>query len=209
VLQQGEIIPVGDTRARKVDVRIVSATNRDLNAEVAKQAFRQDLFYRLAVFPITLPPLRERRDDLPLLVERLLRKHAERHQSALRGIDPRAVDALQRHDWPGNVRELENVLERAVALTRNGEVISIAHFPPKLRGADADRQAPAAVAPGSADPGAAGAGLREARAAFEVDFIRRALAAHNRNVSHTARALGLSRVMLQKKMKDYGLREEQ
>jgi len=209
VLQQGEIIPVGDTRARKVDVRIISATNRDLNAEVAKQAFRQDLFYRLAVFPITLPPLRERRDDLPLLVERLLRKHAERHQSELRGIDPGAVDALQRHDWPGNVRELENVLERAVALTRTGEMISIAHFPPKLRGADGDRPAGAALAPARADPGAAGAGLREARAAFEVDFIRRALAAHNRNVSHTARALGLSRVMLQKKMKDYGLREEQ
>ena len=103
------------------------------------------------------------------------------------------------------MRELENVLERAVALARHGELITTAHFPPRLRGVDAERP-PAATA---ASPAAApDAGLREARAAFEADYIRRMLAAHNRNVSHTARALGLSRVMLQKKMKEYGLREE-
>ena len=208
VLQSGEIVPVGDTRPRKVDVRVVSATNRDLQAEVTRQAFRQDLYYRLAVFPIQLPPLRERRDDIPVLVDRLLHKHSERHQADLRGIDPAAVDALQRYDWPGNVRELENVLERAVALARATGVITTAHFPAKLRGIDGhhDAAAPAESPP----PGAVVAvtPLRQARADFEADYIRRVLTANSRNVSRTARALGLSRVMLQKKMKEYGLREE-
>ncbi|MBX3025775.1 sigma 54-interacting transcriptional regulator [bacterium] len=207
VLQQGEIVPVGDTRPRKVDVRVVSATNRDLQAEVGRQAFRQDLYYRLAVFPITLPPLRQRREDIPVLVDRLLKKHADRHHTELRGVDPAAVDALQRYDWPGNVRELENVLERAVALARSNGVITTAYFPPKLRGSDVDRHAatPAdlpATGPAPMTP------LRQARAEFEADYIRRVLQANNRNVSRSARALGLSRVMLQKKMKEYGLREE-
>ncbi|MDX2169718.1 MAG: sigma 54-interacting transcriptional regulator [Deltaproteobacteria bacterium] len=211
VLQQSEVVPVGETRPRKVDVRVVSATNRDLQAEVARQAFRQDLYYRLAVFPIELPPLRERRDDVPLLVDRLLRAAAERHQREVPGIDPTALDALQRYEWPGNVRELENVLERAIALSRPGELISAVHFPAHLRDGAAPRpaaSAAAAVAPAAAitDNGP-GAGLRAARAQFEADYIRQMLAANNRNVSRTARALGLSRVMLQKKMKEYGLRD--
>ena len=209
VLQQGEIIPVGDTRSRKVDVRVISATNRELQAEVSRQAFRQDLYYRLAVFPIQLPSLRERRDDIPVLVDSLLRKHAERFQVDLQGIDPAAVDALQRYDWPGNVRELENVLERAVALARSSGIVTVAHFPAKLRGTEAG-QAPAPVAgvPQGDGPGAAVTPLRQARAGFEADYIRRVLALNGRNVSRTARVLGLSRVMLQKKMKEYGLREE-
>jgi transcriptional regulator with PAS, ATPase and Fis domain len=206
VLQQGEVIPVGDTRARKVDVRVISATNRDLNAEVAKQAFRQDLYYRLAVFPIPLPPLRQRRDDIPLLVERLLKGVATRHQAQVNGIERPAIDLLQRYDWPGNVRELENVLERAVALARNGEMIGAAHLPTAVRG---NEEEIAAVSPAAAADTAAAEQLplRQARAEFEAQFIRKALQRHNRNVSRTARALGLSRVMLQKKMKEYGLRE--
>jgi len=211
VLQQGEIIPVGDTRARKVDVRVISATNRNLEAEVAKQTFRQDLYYRLAVFPIELPPLRQRREDIPLLVERLLRAVAKRHQSEISGIDRAAVELLQRYDWPGNVRELENVLERAVALARTGETIGPDHLPVAVRGRDAEPPATPAVVPG--DGPAANAlpadtrPLRQARAAFEADYIRQMLSQHGRNVSRTARALGLSRVMLQKKMKEYGLRD--
>jgi len=210
VLQQGEIIPVGDTRARKVDVRVISATNRDLNAEVVKQAFRQDLYYRLAVFPIPLPPLRQRREDVPLLVERLLRGIGTRHQVEINGIDRAAVDLLQRYDWPGNVRELENVLERAVALSRPGETIGAAHLPVTVRGRDGDAPASSHAAPGEAPASAAGPSppLRQARAEFEAEYIRKVLTEHNRNVSRTARALGLSRVMLQKKMKEYGLREQ-
>ena len=209
VLQQGEIIPVGDTRSRKVDVRVISATNRELQAEVSRQAFRQDLYYRLAVFPIQLPSLRERRDDIPVLVDSLLRKHAERFQVDLQGIDPAAVDALQRYDWPGNVRELENVLERAVALARSSGIVTVAHFPAKLRGAEAGQApAPASGAPEADGSSAAVTPLRQARAGFEADYIRRVLALNGRNVSRTARVLGLSRVMLQKKMKEYGLRDE-
>jgi Nif-specific regulatory protein len=209
VLQQGEIIPVGDTRPRKVDVRIVSATNRDLAAEVAKKTFREDLYYRLAVFPIQLPPLRSRREDIPLLVERLLKNAAQRHQTEVGGIDAGALELLQRYDWPGNVRELENVLERAVALARRGETISPAHLSPKLVGANGDRGAAAPASASSPAPGAPLTPLRQARAQFEADYIRKALAANSRNVSRTARALGLSRVMLQKKMKEYGLRQPQ
>jgi len=210
VLQQGEIIPVGDTHPRKVDARVISATNRDLNAEVAKQAFRQDLYYRLAVFPIQLPPLRARREDIPLLVERLLKSVAARHQTEINGIERGAVDLLQRYDWPGNVRELENVLERAVALARAGETIGPAHLPASVRGPDHEPLPASAAAPDAQpaqEPAAAGLPLRQARAEFEADYIRKMLAAHNRNVSHTARALGLSRVMLQKKMKEYRLRD--
>jgi len=211
VLQQGEIIPVGDTRARKVDVRVISATNRDLNAEVAKQTFRQDLYYRLAVFPIQLPPLRQRRDDIPLLVERLLKTVAARHQVEINGIDRAAVELLQRYDWPGNVRELENVLERAVALARAGEIIGPAHLPAAVRGRDPEPPPAGAAgpsAPAAAEtPAADSLPLRQARAEFEAAYIRKMLTANNRNVSRTARALGLSRVMLQKKMKEYGLRD--
>jgi Nif-specific regulatory protein len=208
VLQQGEIIPVGDTRARKVDVRVISATNRDLNAEVGKQTFRQDLYYRLAVFPIPLPPLRARRDDIPLLVDRLLKGVATRHQTQINGIDRAAVELLQRHAWPGNVRELENVLERAVVLAHAGETIGPAHLPAAVRGSEV---AMPAAAPSPAGPDAVGPTndrpLRQARAEFEAQFIRQALSEHGRNVSRTARALGLSRVMLQKKMKEYRLRD--
>jgi Nif-specific regulatory protein len=206
VLQQGEITPVGDTRSRKVDVRVISATNRDLSAEVEKQAFRQDLYYRLAVFPIQLPPLRQRREDVPLLVERLLKRAAERQQTEIAGMNAAALELLQRYDWPGNVRELENVIERAVALARSGDTIGPEHLSAKLRGANGEHIA-AAAAPALAAAGAALTPLRQARAAFEADYIRKALAANSRNVSRTARALGLSRVMLQKKMKEYGLRE--
>jgi transcriptional regulator with GAF, ATPase, and Fis domain len=211
VLQQGEIIPVGDTRSRKVDVRVISATNRDLEAEVVKQSFRQDLYYRLAVFPIELPPLRQRREDIPLLVERLLRTVAARHQSDISGIDRAAVELLQRYDWPGNVRELENVLERAVALARAGETIGPDHLPVAVRGRDVEPPAARTAAPAGAPAAVASKAdtvpLRQARAEFEAEYIRKVLSQHGRNVSRTARALGLSRVMLQKKMKEYGLRQ--
>ncbi len=211
VLQQGEVIPVGDTRARKVDVRVISATNRDLNAEVAKQTFRQDLYYRLAVFPIQLPALRARRDDIPLLVDRLLKTVTTRHQKEINGIDRAAVELLQHYDWPGNVRELENVLERAVALSQAGETIGRAHLPASVRGRDVEPPATGAAVPSAASAAAATPAdslpLRQARAEFEAGYIRKVLTEHNRNVSHTARALGLSRVMLQKKMKEYGLRD--
>jgi transcriptional regulator with GAF, ATPase, and Fis domain len=122
VLQEREIERVGDTRSRPVDVRIVAATNRDLNREVAEGRFRQDLFYRLSVFPINNPPLRERRDDLPVLAEHFIKSAAERFHRRPPRLTEAAVRMLHAHDWPGNVRELQNVLERAVIFSQGGPI---------------------------------------------------------------------------------------
>jgi Nif-specific regulatory protein len=199
VLEDGAVTPVGDTRPRRVDVRAVAATNRDLAAEVAAGRFRSDLYYRLAAFPIRLPPLRERPEDIPLLADHMLAAAAVRHGKRVAGIAPEAVELLLAFPWPGNVRELQNEMERAVALACEGEPITPGHLSGKLRGGDATARP---VGPPADRTGP----LRPARAAFEARYIREALRQHGGNVSHAARALGLSRVMLQKKMKDYGLR---
>ena len=118
VLQEREFEPLGSERTQKVDVRVIAATNRDLRQMVADGRFQEDLFYRLNVIPIHIPPLRERRDDIPVLVEHFIAKHAQRAGKRIDGIEPRrASQALQSADWPGNVRELENTIERAVVLS--------------------------------------------------------------------------------------------
>jgi two-component system response regulator HupR/HoxA len=121
VLQEGEVTAVGDTRPRKVDVRVLSSTNRDLKAAVKARAFREDLYYRLAAFPIHLPLLRERREDIALLASRFLEAAAARHHKRISGLDPEALELLALWNWPGNVRELQNEVERAVALARDGD----------------------------------------------------------------------------------------
>jgi transcriptional regulator with GAF, ATPase, and Fis domain len=127
VLQEREFERVGGERPVHVDVRVIAATNRDLEAAVANGEFRQDLFYRLHVFPIEAPPLRERKDDIPLLVEYFVQRYANRAGKYIRSIDKKALDLLQRHDWPGNVRELQNVIERSVILSA-GELLSVDEF---------------------------------------------------------------------------------
>jgi Nif-specific regulatory protein len=223
VLQENEVTPVGDTRSVKVDVRVISATNRDLKAALAARAFREDLYYRLAVFPIRIPPLRERREDIPFLAARFLEAAAERHHKKLRGLDAAVVDLLSSYDWPGNVRELQNEIERAVALVAGGENVTVEHLSAKLRDAGTPRTAVSVSQPARASRGAArvatpddhgpcqmkgplAASLPEARAAFEAQYISEVLHRHDGNVSRAAAALGVSRVALQKKMKRYGLR---
>ncbi len=117
VLQEREFEPLGAERTERVDVRVIAATNRDLRQMVADGRFQEDLFYRLNVIPIELPPLRERRDDIPALVEHFVKKHAQRIGRRIERIDDGALAALQQYDWPGNVRELENAIERAVVLS--------------------------------------------------------------------------------------------
>jgi DNA-binding NtrC family response regulator len=117
VLQEREFEPLGSERSQKVDVRVIAATNRDLRQLVSDGKFQEDLYYRLNVIPIALPPLRDRRDDIPMLVEHFIRKHAQRQGKRITGIQDAAMKALQQYDWPGNVRELENALERATVLS--------------------------------------------------------------------------------------------
>jgi transcriptional regulator with GAF, ATPase, and Fis domain len=117
VLQEREFEPLGAERTQQVDVRVIAATNRDLRKMVAAGQFHEDLFYRLSVIPIEIPPLRERREDIPLLVEHFLRKHAQRAGRRVEGVAPGLVETLQETDWPGNIRELENAIERAVVLS--------------------------------------------------------------------------------------------
>jgi DNA-binding NtrC family response regulator len=117
VLQEREFEPLGSERSQKVDVRVIAATNRDLRAMVADGRFQEDLYYRLNVIPIPIPPLRERRDDIPVLVDHFIQKHAQRAGKRIDGMEPHVLEALQAADWPGNVRELENTVERAVVLS--------------------------------------------------------------------------------------------
>ena len=218
-LQENEVTPIGDTRPIKVDVRVISATNRDLQAALSAKTFREDLYYRLAVFPIRLPPLRERREDIPLLATRFLEIAAEGHHKTLHGLAPGVVELLTAAPWPGNVRELQNEMERAAALAANDEMVGVQHLSPGLRMAGARSPATSArstapsieqssaAAPGSAFiAGSGGASLAEVRAAAERQYITEVLGNHRGNVSHAAAALGVSRVALQKKMKRYGLR---
>ena len=199
VLQEGEVTRVGDQRPRKVDVRVISATNRTLSEEVAARRFREDLYYRVAAFPIHLP-LRERRFDISMLADRFLSGAAERNRRRIQGIEPEVVARLTAFGWPGNVRELQNEIERAVALAQDGERIGLAHLSPKLRLDEHPAPADAVLLDETLTD------LRQARATFEARHIRRVLAMHGGNVTRTAAALGLSRAMLQNKMKELGLR---
>ncbi len=186
VLETGEVERVGASRARKIDVRILSATNADLAEEVAAGRFREDLLFRLNTIEIRLPPLRERREDIRLLAEHFLRRYATRYRKALVGFESEALEALEAHAWPGNVRELDHTLERA-ALMAQGTSVRAADLGLRL---------------------AAGAGPRlEDLPLEEVErlLIRKALERHDGNVSHAAKALGLSRSALYRRLQHYGL----
>jgi len=228
VLQEGEIMPVGTTRVRKVDVRVLAATNLNLRSAVDRGTFRADLFYRISAFPIVVPSLRQRHTDIPLLADRFLTEAAERHRKKVLGIEPDAFAALSAYDWPGNIRQLRNEIERAVALTPDGKTILASVLSTEVgscgRGGARPQSQAAAPPAGTSTSGPAdgaeqasnddagdgratgSADLRGARAAFEARFIADQLRRNNGNVSRTAEALGISRVMLQKKMKEYGLR---
>ncbi|MBM3219203.1 MAG: hypothetical protein FJZ38_11085 [Candidatus Rokubacteria bacterium] len=135
VLQEGEVRRVGATATHKVNVRVIAATNADLEQEIRAGRFRQDLYYRLNVFPIRLPPLRERPEDIPTLAEYFLRTFRERARRAVPGITPEALRCLRAYPFPGNVRELENEIERAVALADDGRPLDVAHLSERLHGA--------------------------------------------------------------------------
>jgi len=194
-LQEEEVRPVGESKPRRVDVRVLAATARDLEADVAEGRFRQDLFYRLNVVRVRVPPLRERREDIPLLVDHFLAHFRDTLGRPVRGMSDEALDTLVAYPWPGNVRELENVIERAMILA-SGDRITLRELPANVV-SDAATSAPA--------PGAADFTLRRARRAAEVEAIRRALAATDGNRTHAARLLEISHRALLYKIKEYGL----
>jgi transcriptional regulator with GAF, ATPase, and Fis domain len=206
VLQDGEIMSVGDTKPERVDVRVFSATNRDLRASVAAGTFRADLYYRLAAFPIRLPPLRVRRRDIPLLADRFLSLSGARHHKEIRGFDPAVLELFEHYAWPGNIRELQNEIERAIVLTPSGESIKPEQLSAEVRAGAEPVAAPSleTVLPDGNEKEAPT--LRKARSGFEARFIADVLARNGGNVSHSAEMLGLSRIQLQRKMKEYGLR---
>ena len=194
VLQEREITRVGGEEVIRVDVRVIAATNRDLLREIEAGRFRTDLFYRLNVVTLHVPPLRERRDDIPLLAEHFLRGFAEKNRKDVRGFTPQAMDRLLRYDWPGNVRELMNTVERGVVMTRS-PFIDEGELTPILL----DRQA----AGGPASPtGAAGESSLEA---LEKATILKTLEQTGGNKSEAARRLGITRRTLHQKLKKYGV----
>jgi len=201
-LQEKIVEPLGSVKAVETDVRILAATNRDLTADVAAGRFREDLYYRLAVLEIRIPPLRERAGDLPLLAGHLLRKLGAKNHKEIRSIAPAFVEALSRHQWPGNVRELENVLERALILTRS-DTLGPELLPPQIAGlVSGSGQAGAQISGEAADLSAGLPGVMEDA---EREALKRALDASGGHREKTADALGISRRTLQYKLKKYGL----
>jgi len=185
-LETGVFERVGSSKTRRVDVRVFSATNADLAAQVADGRFRQDLLFRLNTIELRLPPLRDRREDIPLLAAHFLRQHAEHYRKPLTAFDEGAIKALLAHAWPGNVRELDHAVERAVLMAQ-GETIRAADL-----GLRAGREGPPRLEEMSLED-------------VEALLIKKALARFNGNVSHAANALGLSRSALYRRLQRYGL----
>jgi DNA-binding NtrC family response regulator len=194
VLQERVLQRVGGTRSIELNVRVISASNRDLATMVEDKSFRQDLFYRLVVFPIELPPLRDRREDIPLLVEHFLDKHARDAGKHIARVDPRAMEALVNHGWPGNVRELENVVHRSL-LVAAGMDLAPDDLPAGLTAGQSPVEAVVEAGPMS---------LEE----MERATIVRALEHNQNNLSDVARQLGIGRSTLYRKLEQYGLREK-
>jgi transcriptional regulator with GAF, ATPase, and Fis domain len=195
VLQEGTIRALGSTRERQVDVRIICATNRDLASEVEKGRFRQDLFYRLMVFPIRLPPLRERREDIPLLAEHFLQRYRQEFRQECPGFAQEALDALCAYQWPGNIRELENEVQRLVIQTEPGAWIEVSDLSPRLRKVEGTL---ARIAPKKGT-------LKEMIEQVERWLLAEALRENDNNKTRTAQALGITREGLHKKLSKFGM----
>jgi transcriptional regulator with PAS, ATPase and Fis domain len=194
VLQEKEFIRVGSTTTIKTDVRLVAATNRDIEKEVKEGRFREDLFYRLNVIQIHLPPLRERRDDIPLLLQHFLEKHRLSDAQSLPTISEDCANRLVRHDWPGNVRELENVIERAVALCQD-ETIDLCDLPSTIQEGGTPMISKAG--------GYSHLSLQEARELFEQAYINEVLTKTNGNITHASKMAGIAWQNFHQKLKKY------
>ncbi|MCE9600983.1 MAG: sigma-54 dependent transcriptional regulator [Gemmatimonadetes bacterium] len=201
VLQEGEVTRIGGQRTRKIDVRVLAATNKRLEEEIHAGRFREDLFYRLNVVPIVVPPLRERREDIPMLVQHFVQMLATEGSAPLKSVEPAALERLSSHDWPGNIRELRNTVERLLILARG----------PRVTAEDVDRLVGARASEGHAGLG----GLEQYetyeqfKLAAERAFLLVKLRQFDWNVAETARVLDMPRSNLYKKIERHGLAREQ
>ena len=184
-------MPVGSTRSIEVNVRIVTATNKDLNKEVEAGRFREDLFYRINVFPLNLPPLCERTGDIDLLVEYFIDRFNSKLDKSIEGVEPAAMERLRAYKWPGNIRELQNEVERAVLLSDDAQKLSAEALSERVSGMI---ELPVEIGP-----------LKETMSRLEERYIIRALKQHNNNRTHTAKTLGISRQALTTKLHKYGI----
>lgn len=194
VLQENEFEPLGSSDTIKVNTRVIAATNKNLKEEIQKGKFREDLYYRLNVVHINIAPLRERKDDIPLLVDFFLKKYAEKNNRLLKGYNPKAMDLIMRYQWPGNVRELENLIERSVIMSR-GDILTPKELTETIRAMDQEE-------PKHKIDMTHGMSLKE----MEKQMILKTLEDTNGNRTHAAEILGISRRTLQLKLKEYGVR---
>ncbi len=191
-LEEEEIQRIGGTRLIRLDVRVIAATNKDLEAEIAKSKFRQDLFYRLNVIPITVPPLRDREEDIPLLVQHFVEQFCQENGKPIKHVSPEAISALQNHDWPGNVRELRNIVERLIIMVESDtigatNVMSAVHVDQQRVYRESSKS------------------LRDMIEEYEKKLILMELEANDGNVSQTARKLNIDRANLYRKLRTWGI----
>jgi two-component system, NtrC family, nitrogen regulation response regulator NtrX len=205
ILQEQQFERVGGSRTLKVDVRVIAASNKNLQGEIREGKFREDLFYRLNVFPLTVPPLRSRIEDLPLFVREFVAALSREQNFKPIQFTPAAISALQQYPWPGNVRELRNFVERMLIMY-SGQEVDLHRLPPELRpeGLDGpgDEREPGFL------PGSASAGFKQARAAFEKQYLESKLAECMGSMTKLAESVGLERSYLYRKLKAYGIQTE-
>ncbi|MEM7435211.1 MAG: sigma-54 dependent transcriptional regulator [Myxococcota bacterium] len=205
-IQEQQFERVGGIKTISVDARLIAATNRDLKARIAEGLFREDLYYRLNVVHVDLPPLRERPSDIPLLIDHFVQRFNDKLKREVTGFDEDATRRLLNYEWPGNIRELENVVERCMIFTDSGQVNSDS-LAPDVRDARDTNPLAARIDPARGESGLKEV-VREATVKVEREFIARALEQTGGNVTHTARLLKISRKSLQNKMKELGLRND-
>jgi len=221
VLQEQEVERLGSARTIKVDVRVIAATNKNLEEAIDRGEFREDLYFRLNVIPIVVPPLRERRDDIPRLVQHFAKRTAEEHNLKPKRFEASAMDALSRYRWRGNIRELRNTVERLMIMTP-GEAVRVEDLPADVRNNDTSARPAAVAVAGPASPDAASAGavpkvetqpagagtLREFKDASERAYLVQKLRENNWNISKTAEIIDTPRSNLYKKLEQYGIKQE-
>ncbi|HEX9021770.1 MAG TPA: sigma-54 dependent transcriptional regulator, partial [Nitrospirota bacterium] len=203
VLEGQEFQRVGGTKTLRSDMRVIAASNKELSAEIRKGTFREDLYYRLNVIPLDVPPLRERPDDVPRLVRHFLEEFSREYGQKPKAIEDEALAFFVRYPWPGNVRELRNFIERLIIMAP-GPVLSARDVPPPVGGAHAEKP----HGNGGLSRGYDQATLKDARAEFEREFIIRKLREFGGNISRTADAIGVERSNLHRKIKSLGIEAE-